>query len=681
MLLHFKERFLNGKFANEVIMDDSAALQLSNILVFTGCKTMVDYLNECFEALFNHATPPACYIRLDRSHFVNSINRCKKLNAADKTKKKFYKRILGYLMLSDDINDCERVIENMFILLKNEYVYNDRVIQAKNDMEMIVKSHKHIIEENSHEDYIGFQELEEDETINIKTKSSFSRWIYKIASNVDRNFVDHELNNSMGETQCNRNPYVSHQLEKPLKKILSKISLFSNVMNAVFESQNTAPSSSSLEAQFRNLKSYVFKSKKGLRLDTWLERSIEITTGIFKTMVAELNEQKKADQPKKRKRVQMNNIELDSPSVNKRKKRNLEEENWKNQNIDAKNIDQANHVKRVKRSHCSILNTLNTALTGIPILSNGGKSKKVGEIPTIYSTNTCGPDSILHLLAVCYADNCEMKRMVDEDDSECGEFIRLIMSSDAAKERDRIDAMRNSMLVNLFPENVIDLGKHKTIDCAGYITNIYKRFCSFFPLLYSTQTMSSCCPDSFTESEFIRFKLKNVDVNKLQESILLPKHKYKCETCGKMSTSVTQGQFFAAFDCESSLKHISLNEIQREIKIGPLKYKLLGVIEYKPTIKHFVAFALRSVGSTCQWFELDDLDVRAISHDDFVVDSLVLILFQLSVVHVTNREAEEVIQPAKQAKPEKIETSEKEHQPKSAARGDKVLLKGRNSKK
>lgn len=87
MLHYFKERVLNGKFPNEVIIDDSAALLLANILTFTGAKSMDEYLNQCYDALFNHGEPPKSYIRLDHPHYVKSLNDCKALNAVDKTKK------------------------------------------------------------------------------------------------------------------------------------------------------------------------------------------------------------------------------------------------------------------------------------------------------------------------------------------------------------------------------------------------------------------------------------------------------------------------------------------------------------------------------------------------------------------------------------------------------------------
>lgn len=167
------------------------------------------------------------------------------------------------------------------------------VVQAKNDLEQIVKNHKHIIEDNTYDDYTGVQEIEMDQMLDTKLNSKFKSWVKNIESGVDANFVSHELNDSTEETDAERNPYVSsHKLIKTMSRIFSKVALFSNVMNTVFESKNKCPSTSGTEAQFRNLKSYVFNLMKSIRFDTWLERSIEITKGIFKAMISELKNEK-----------------------------------------------------------------------------------------------------------------------------------------------------------------------------------------------------------------------------------------------------------------------------------------------------------------------------------------------------------------------------------------------------
>lgn len=307
MLRYFQERFLNGKQPNQIIMDDSAALALACVRAFTPSKSMKEYSDACYDALFEGNMPPPLQIQLDRSHYVKFITDCKPLqDITDKGKRKFYQRILGYLILCTCIKEAESVIENMFILLKNEYLYNDRVLAAKDELDVIVRSHKSILDDNIPENYVQMHDIEEDRTLTLKTKSKFYNWVDQIDKMVDENFVNHALNDSVEDTNADHNPFVSAQFCEPLKKILSKIHLFSNVMNSTFGLKNIVPTSSCTEAQFRNIKSYIFKNQKGLRLDTWLERSIEITNGNFKALIADSNEANKPiKNAKKQKQVRV----------------------------------------------------------------------------------------------------------------------------------------------------------------------------------------------------------------------------------------------------------------------------------------------------------------------------------------------------------------------------------------
>lgn len=626
MLHYFKERILNGKFPSEVIMDDSAALLLANILTFTQAKSMLDYLNQCYDALFDHAEPPKCYVRLDPPHFINSLNHCKALNAVDKTKKKFYKRILGYVMLCDDITEVKVIIENVFILLKNEYIYTERVVQAKDDLEQLVKSHKSVITDNTYDDYTGIQEIEMDQTLNTKIGSKFKEWVKGIESYVDDNFVNHALNDSSEETTASRNPYVSHQLTKTISKIFSKIALFSNVMNGVFKSKNMNPSTSGTEAQFHNMKAFVFQSKKGYRLDTWLERGIEVTKGIFKAMIADLKEKKKS--------------EALSDEDHNDENTNIEEENWKNQNVDAK---KTKDTGRTHRNIYSILNPESDEYSTVPVLPNGGKSKKHADIPELFSIQTCGPDAFFHLFAACYADCPQFKEMLDKDETHLAEFIRLFMSAEAKDQVEKVLAYRNRLLLDLFPETVIDIGKVKSIDCEERIAQVYSKICQICPLFYSVQVWAECC-ENYVEKEFIKFNLKNFDVRNIQQSIHLIKSRHRCDLCKKTSNVNQQPQFIIALDCENADHNIDLNDIQREIQIGRLPYILLGIVEHRTRNKHFVAHALRSIGSSgsLQWVEYDDLKCKPKKHEKFTAERVVAILYRLKVEREGNNRGEKI---------------------------------------
>lgn len=148
-LLHWKHRFNNGRVPQDIIMDESSALLLSCVQVFTSSKSLAEYTNDCFNALFNGGKVPQCYIRIDRAHFVvvASLMRNKYLKALDGKKRNFYLRIIGYLILCEDIREAEKVIRNTFIVMKNEYLYSEEVNKAKNDLISILRTHSRILDD------------------------------------------------------------------------------------------------------------------------------------------------------------------------------------------------------------------------------------------------------------------------------------------------------------------------------------------------------------------------------------------------------------------------------------------------------------------------------------------------------------------------------------------------------
>lgn len=638
MLRYFEERFLNGKQPSQMIMDDSAALALASIRAYTPYKSMLEYHDACFDALFEGSTPPRLELKLDRSHFVKSIVKSKALqNEKEKGKRKFYQRILGFIMLSDKISEVQAVIKNMFILLKNEYLHSEQVIKARDELKAIAKSHKHVLEENSPENYVEMHDIEEDRTLNSKCKSKFYKWVHRIAKEVDGQFVNHALNASTEETNAERNPYFSKVLEKPLIKILSRVHLFSFVMNSTFGSEIVAPSSSCTEAQYRNINSYIFKHRRGLRLDSWLERSIEVTTGNFKALVAEANE---ANKPKKttksRKKVITKQHNDESTEVlcesqqanNKTKKRQRDdyrpiEENWKDQNVDAKATDLRHVPARTFRSQNSILNTQPNSFDPIPMLMNGGKSKRIDDIPVIYSTQTCAFDSIFQLCAACYADSARFKDEINKSESSFAKFLKLTMTAD---EEDQIDTMRNFLLTQLYPERITDMQQMQLIDIETVITDMYERLCVDCPILDSEVTAQSCDCDVFTGSHFVRFKLSGADVKNLQKTLLKPKSKKRCEFCRFFLVDVTLiPQEIVAFDTSgAAIRNVALNDFQREIVVENFRYRLLGTVEHQAKRKHFVPHVLRGY----EWIAYDDLNPRP-SKSPHTIENSVLILYRL----------------------------------------------------
>lgn len=165
-------------------------------------------------------------------------------------------------------------------------------------------------------------------------------------------------------------------------------------------------------------------------MDSWIDRSIEITKGKFKALMADINEKKKgntANTKKSKKAKTHDPVEYSTPikdNVTMEECSNLKEECWRGQNEDAR-LDNKNNV-RVHRARQSILNAEQAEIENIPHLLNGGKSKKIGDIPMIYSSSTCGPDSVYQVLAASYADSDGIKNMLNDNETEiCSEIIHI----------------------------------------------------------------------------------------------------------------------------------------------------------------------------------------------------------------------------------------------------------------
>lgn len=261
LLVNWKHRHNDGKSPNEVIIDQSQALIIASIQAFTSSQTMEDYLSRCHDALFEDVDPPECYIRLDRNHFVATVHRNKHLKKLEKKKRNFLLRIIGYLMICDSMKDAMKTITQLFVVLQNDYIHSDQVNEARENLISLARCHKHIID-----DYSTLIDCDYDETDKIESadkKSKFQVRIEKIRKNVQDDHVKTDIESD--DDQFEENTYASQKSVQTMIDILAKLPMFSNIMNAKFGSLNKAASSACTEAQFRNLKSYVFSEKKSMK--------------------------------------------------------------------------------------------------------------------------------------------------------------------------------------------------------------------------------------------------------------------------------------------------------------------------------------------------------------------------------------------------------------------------------
>lgn len=278
-LLQFQGRFFDGKTPHEVVLDDSAALILAVIKAFTQYSTYREYLNGCYKSLFENGERSRVFIRLDRSHFVNSIMRNKKLNTLPTKARDIYRRILGYLITVESVEEARHIICDIFVVAKNEYMFNDGISQAKERITMLARNHKYLIEDVEPEEMV----LEDR---NKKTKSLFKTWVKSIMKEVEEKLVKKSLDDSAENSAFGDNIYFGPQICKELIEVISKLPMFSNIMISTFNSESLVATSSATENIFGLLKTYILNKKKGFRMDRFIEKGIDTIDGYFKSLLA-----------------------------------------------------------------------------------------------------------------------------------------------------------------------------------------------------------------------------------------------------------------------------------------------------------------------------------------------------------------------------------------------------------
>lgn len=134
----------NHKKKEEVIIDRSAALLLSVIETYTPFKSVHQYLDHCFDIMWNEDdSGKVTYVRHDRSHTTKEICHKQEFNKGmNKTTAMFYKRLLGYLIQEKSVAVCESIIRQLFTVLNNRYLCSADVCDAVKMLEKVSLEHK-----------------------------------------------------------------------------------------------------------------------------------------------------------------------------------------------------------------------------------------------------------------------------------------------------------------------------------------------------------------------------------------------------------------------------------------------------------------------------------------------------------------------------------------------------------
>lgn len=302
--LFLQKIFKRLKPPNEVVSDESKALLKAITKTFTECSSLKSYITSCMSSLEYETTPPSCYIRIDRAHFVKNTTR--KVKYHDYRKQNFFRCVLGYLISCNSFETAKKVISDFFTLILNRYDGYDEsqaelpAESAKRRLLALCSSHDETEDYSDDSDIPEEEDSEKDLDFDVD-----SAWIETIIEKV-------LIKDS---TNYHENLYFSPDEKKMFKQIFSSIVLWSNVMNSKFVSSFDVATSADVESYFKSLKSGILQHKV-LRADEFLQSHIDFVNSEIKLNAISVPTTKAAVKETKAavKRKRSNSLEARTPS-------------------------------------------------------------------------------------------------------------------------------------------------------------------------------------------------------------------------------------------------------------------------------------------------------------------------------------------------------------------------------
>lgn len=255
--------------------------------------------------------------------------------------------------------------------------------------------------------------------------------------------------------------------------------------------------------------------------------------------------------------------------------------------------------------------------------------------PSIVTVNTCGFDSIFLIYTALYFDYQNYREEIElfVGHSNFSELIKkyfdIFKSKSTSKSKLKSKASsvssdlyddRNHILKELFTggyyrksDNVIKNNKNIFINCETGIGGLFGQICLEIGYNFASAIeMKFCCNCGTTKGTilpFLTIDASDVDVCNIQKSISSDHSKNKlCIACRhdctieKIYNNVLVLEVEPNVDVESQTT-VAIQNLEGSIKVEKT-YHLFAVIEYKPTISHFVSHVKRKSNV---WQTFDDM--------------------------------------------------------------------------
>lgn len=268
-----------------VVCDDSKALLLAFVKTFTIHHSVKEYIRACIRSLELGCSPPGCYIRLDRSHFVKNLIR--KIANKDVRKRDFYRSIFVFLIRCENFQQAKDIIFDFFTVILNKFAGSNTAVElpadrSKKRLLHLCATHEFNFKTIEGEEVVDRGENREsenqDQEENADNVEPDDAWLQEIIKRVQ--IIDDESSDSIDNiyyNKCEEDKYV---------KLLLTIPLWSNIMNGIFDSEFFTATSQDCESYFKTLKHYVLDQKM-VRSDKFLSSHMSSLKTEFKLRMAE----------------------------------------------------------------------------------------------------------------------------------------------------------------------------------------------------------------------------------------------------------------------------------------------------------------------------------------------------------------------------------------------------------
>lgn len=461
------------------------------------------------------------------------------------------------------------------------------------------------------------------------------------------------------------NIYHSEQLQQYLLQLFVSIPMWSNIMCGVFGSSNFAPSSSASESEFKNLKK--LSGIKTKLVDVFVDLHLTSLRGFMKIELSKQNNRAcvasvlpETDRKPEKHYIKRENqkrssslprefevradkndsaTELDRSmserdigqliseesnsssgsevSIDNRMEK-VEKENWRNKN---------NNPQRIRRSKNSILNRhdVDYKYNSVPLLKNAYTSSRKINKKIVDVCNSCAFDCTLSIYTAVFSDYPELRPVINEatEEQKISHMINKILQRCKCDRELLID--KTALLYELYSirykKQVVETENTISVDgMTTYGSFLKYLFAEMDTLLLSSITeIKTCSECECTFQEKNAFGNNNrlydkIDLKRLSKYIVYDDSMTCCcRKCNAQLFTTMNYSDIIVFDVEplsdKYLHHTKINEMQAKLHMKENIYELFAVVEFKPSIVHFVAHVKRADET---WESYDDLQKEVI---------------------------------------------------------------------